>query len=229
MPLTSQQSLAATLEPLSENLFFRRKIPTAQRVSATECIARRQGLPGSYFGMFAPTALDAPGIRLFTGEIVRSRAGISHQLGEECCRVLALLDEKTPQVQAALDRARQGMAARLDEAEKEGTRIGTYCCGTCSAAYWRNLALGFFPRSEQRLKLGLQALKQQRKDGQWSRFPFYFTSLALVEIGPELAGEEMRYAASRWRKLIPRLLRSKDRYARRRAEIGRRLLELCET
>lgn len=224
----NRDSLSETLDFLSEDIFFKRKIPTAKRVSAANWLARRQGLPGSYAGMFAPTELDGDGIRLFTGEIVRSRAGIGHLLGEECCRVLTLLESKEPQVQFSLNRAVQGMNARLDENMKKGGSAGTYCCGTCSVGYWRSLAIHLFPQSEDRLRLGLAQLKKNRTaDGQWKRYPFYFTSLALIEIGPDLAKAEMLHAAKRWKKILPKFAYSENRYSQRRAAIGKRLLELC--
>ncbi len=224
----SSRSLGTTLESISEALFFGTLFPTARQSAAAKWIARRQGLPGAYAGMFAPTKRDWRGLRLFTGEPVRSRAGISHQLGEEGCRILWLLQMKDAAVQGALRRAIEGMTARLDQAEREGNSTGLYCCGTCSAGYWRNLALGLFPRAEERLGIGLERLRELRLgDGEWKRFPFYYTSLALTEIGPALARAEMQYAAPRWETLLPRLSRSTSRFARRRAAVGRRLLELC--
>ena len=228
--LLDRHSLGSTLDSLSESLFFEENIPAAQRTAAAKWIARRQGLPGAYAGMFAPTERDARGIRLFTGEPVRSRVGIAHQLGEESCRILTALRMKDRIVQAALRRAVEGMAARLAEAGRSGFDTGVYCCGTCSAGYWRNLALHLFPRAEERLRNGLRQLKQLRRgDGTWRRFPFYYTSLALTEIGPELARAEMQYAAARWRRILPRLAAAEDSIARRRAAVGRRLLEQCAT
>lgn len=223
-------SLSGALDTLAEALFFLRPIPVARRKAITRWISSRQGLPGAYAGMFAPTELDRQGFRLFTGEIVRSRAGTGHLLGEEACRILAALPLKDAPVQAALDRATQGMAARLDEFEHRGCLPGTYCCGTCTAGYWRNLANDLLPRANERLRSGLGQLRQHRLgDGTWRRYPFYYTSLALTEIGPERARAELIYAATHWRKILPRLQRTENPIARRRAEVGRRLLALSET
>lgn len=229
MPLVHPSRLATTLDALAEALFYKRQMPASERNAATKWIAGRQGLPGSYADMFAPTAQDLRGLRLFTGERVSSRAGIAHLLGEEACRVLHALPAPTASGRAALQRAITGMSERLDDAENRGYDPGLYCCGTCSAGYWRNLATGLFPRAEERLRKGLLRIKALRgDDGQWQRFPFYFTSLALIEIGPDLARDEMRHAAPRWHRLLLRIERADDHFARRRAEVGRRLLELCE-
>jgi len=230
MSQTASDSLSSALDSLAESLFLGRKISAARRAAAARWIADRQGLPGSYAAMFAPTARDMRGIRLFTGEAVRSRAGISHLLGEEAVRILSALRVDDRRVQDALGRAIGGMAARLEESEQRGFSTGIYCCGTCAAGYWRNLALGLFPRSLDRLRLGLEQLKQLRlADGTWCRFPFHYTSLALTEIGPDLAGAEMKHAARRWSRLLPRLGASSDPLSVRRAAVGKRLLDLCES
>ncbi|ACB75148.1 hypothetical protein [Opitutus terrae] len=223
------RSLGATLDALADSLFFARPITSADRTRAAQSIAARQGLPGAYAGMFAPTDRDRAGYRLFTGEPVHSRVGIAHLLGEEACRVLTLLNVRELTVQSALDRAIAGMAAQLDRWERSGHTSGTYCCGTCSGGYWRNVALNLFPRSEERLQLGLAELKQARTgDGRWRRFPLFHTSLVLTEIAPEFARDELLYAAVRWRRILPRLSTSSAPFARRRAAVGRRLLEQCD-
>lgn len=224
-----RDSLGSTLDSLAEALFFHRELTASQRTAAARWIARRQGLPGAYAGMFAPTAADASGLRLFTGERVHSRVGIAHLLGEEACRILAALQVNDASVQAALDRAVQGMAERLEATARDGGSPGMYCCGTCSTGYWRNLANRLFPRAEERLRQGLVVLKAARSgDGRWHRFPFYHTSLALTEIGPDLAHAEMRYAATRWRRLLSRLSPARSATAARRLAVGQRLLELCD-
>jgi hypothetical protein len=229
MTSLDRDSLGSTLDSISESLFFKKPIPASQRTTAAEWIARRQGLPGAYAGMFAPTEQDALGFRLFTGETVRSRVGIAHLLGEECCRILTVLQVNGRPVQAALSRAVQGMADRLESAERRGYSTGIYCCGTCSTGYWRNLAINLFPRAEERLRLGLDGLRPLRSgDGRWRRFPFYATCLALTEIGPDLARTEMQYAAARWRRILPRLAAAESPIAQRRAAVGQRLLERCE-
>ena len=229
MSCLDHNSLYLTLDSISESLFFKQSMPESRRGAAARWIAARQGLPGACAGMFAPTEQDALGIRLFTGEAIRSRVGIAHILGEEGCRILALLPLTDEPVQASFNRAVRGFAARLDEAERRGYGSGTYCCGTCSAAYWRNLANHLLPRAEERLRLGLNELKHELSgNGQWRRFPFYYTCLALTEIGPELAREEMRYAALFWRNILRKRSPVATPIARRRAAVGQRLLELCE-
>lgn len=229
MSQLNRDSLGLTLDSVAESLFFGNRMPEPRRIAAAKWIAGRQGLPGSYADMFAPTVQDTLGIHLFTGETIRTRAGIAHILGEECCRVLALLALKEPAVKDALARAVSGMAARLEESERRGCNPGFYCCGACSAAYWRNLAIGLLPQAEERLRRGLADLKTLRAGaGKWRRFPFFYTCLALTEIGPGLARAEMRYAAVYWQRNLKRLSLAEGDVPKRRAAVGQRLLEMCE-
>jgi hypothetical protein len=66
MQLVDEGSLALTLEAVNEALFLGRRISRSARVRAATWIAKRQGLPGSYADMFAPTQQDFADARLFT-------------------------------------------------------------------------------------------------------------------------------------------------------------------
>ncbi len=86
-------SLAETLDAVDDALFFGQKLTGPERKKVARWITEQRGKPGAYAGMFAPTSADrASGIKLFTGEAVKSKAAIGHILGEEACRVLILLD-----------------------------------------------------------------------------------------------------------------------------------------
>ena len=228
MAIPAPTSLATTLDVLADALFFARPLAVRRQRPLVRWVVRRQGLPGSYCDMFAPSDSDLQsGIRLFTGERVTSGAGIRHLLGEEACRVLhdLQLRDPDPAVAGALRRATDGMRARLDEWDRLKRSTGVYCCGTCSAGYWRNLARGLFPRADSRLKEGLSVLASNRQsDGTWRAFPFYFTSLALLEIDPSLTQAAMVHAAPRWERLLPRLRSRSDPLSRRRAALGERFL-----
>ncbi|MFW6162570.1 MAG: hypothetical protein ACODAJ_07345 [Planctomycetota bacterium] len=118
MGLVDESSLAATVDAVHDAAFWGRRLTKAERTEAGKWIAGRQGLPGSYAGMFAPTEQDrAEGIRLFTGERTRSGAGAAHILGEEACRALIELDVSLASIREALDRATEGMLGRLRKAE----------------------------------------------------------------------------------------------------------------
>ncbi|MFH1501674.1 MAG: hypothetical protein ABIG03_01375 [Candidatus Eisenbacteria bacterium] len=127
MELLRTQSLASTLDEVSDALFFGRSIPRAEARRVARWIAGRRGMPGSYAGMFAPTERDyAGGITLFTGERVRSGAATGHILGEEACRVLLLLDAGLSDVEDALSEATRSMKKRLTESEAGQRRPGFF-------------------------------------------------------------------------------------------------------
>jgi hypothetical protein len=127
MDMLDANSLASTVDGVSDALFFGRRIPKSESRRVAKWLAARQGLPGSYSGMFAPTARDfKAGIRLFTGERITSGAGTSHILGEETCRTLLLLKTDVKEAQEALKRAIRSMDRRLRESESGGGRPGFF-------------------------------------------------------------------------------------------------------
>ncbi|UCF78595.1 MAG: hypothetical protein JSW03_11055 [Candidatus Eiseniibacteriota bacterium] len=127
MGLLNTRSLARTLDAVNEALFFGRRIPVAETRRVAAWLADRQGLPGSYAGMFAPTGGDyAHGIRLFTGEPIATGAATGHILGEEACRALLLLDADVKKAREALARATRSMDRRLAASGLERGRPGFF-------------------------------------------------------------------------------------------------------
>lgn len=228
MKIINQRSLASTVDTINEALFFGRTLPKTQSQKAAKWIAARQGQPRSYRGLFAPTEYDYKnGIRVFTGERIRSGAATGHILGEEASRALILLNVPIKSVQNALERANMNMIEALKHTEERWGGYGQYCCGTCSVAYWRNLAAGGLEDSEGRLKAGMKALKSYRDgNGRWGRYPFYYTLLALNEIDMPSAIDEMRYAAPILERVIKRKPK-KDKISQRRRVLIERILEKC--
>lgn len=225
--LVDVNSLGTTLDAINEALFFASPITQRDKTAAANWIAGRQGLPGAYAGMFAPTALDFQrGVTVFTGEAIRSRAGAAHILGEETCRTLRLLGAQSAKAAQALARAEEGMAARLHASPDAGS--GRYCCATCSVSVWRNMLSGGLTPSGQFIAAGLRQLALRRDGkGRWRGFPFYYTLLSLVEMQDPLALQELRYAAPGLERLLKRQLAAADRFAMRRHEVARRALARC--
>lgn len=228
MKVLCVSSLARTLDALNEAFFTSQSLPRSETVEVAKWIAGQQGKPGSYADMFAPTRTDyRDGIRLFTGEGIRSGAATGHILGEEACRALILLDVPVAKVNDALSRATFGMTRRLESAEACGAVRGTFCCATCTCSLWRHLAVGGLKDSERRLASGMKALKSHRLgDGRWKRFPFYYTLLALSEMDIPSATAEMRYAAPACERSLKRSP-GNDGFTRRRRLLAKRILERC--
>ena len=226
MTLLKRNSLAATVDAINEAFLFERPIPKTDRLAAAGWIASRQGERGSYAGMPAPTPRDfGGGIRLFTGERIRTKAATAHILGEEACRALILLDVRTKAIDVALRKSTAGMLGRLNENWDE--RPGRYCCGACTAALWRHLAAGGLDKCPSRLAAGMKVLKAHRDGkGRWRCFPFHYTLLALTEIDLPAARREMRYAAGGCERILKRKS-ARDRYDLRRRTVAERVLEMC--
>jgi len=219
------RSLAATVDGVAESRFFGRKVPPGALLVAARKMAARQGLPGCYAGMFAPTRLDfRRGIRVFTGEPMRSGAGVAHILGEECCRLLLDLKLKDRLVSAALASAEAGMSERLNSPDRLHN-VGFYCCGICTVSFWRHLAAGGLNHPGPRFGDGLKVLAGCRAgNGRWGRFPFFYTLLALTEIDAPAARTELRWAAPAAERSL-KALRGTGRYARRRRALLERALD----
>jgi hypothetical protein len=225
MELVDEGSLALTLDAVNEAVLAGRRISRPARVQVATWIADRQGMSGSYADMFAPTEQDFGSARVFTGETIASRAATGHILGEEGIRALELLGVRTPKVRTALARAKAGMEARVTDTASRPA--GMYCCGTCSCAYWRNLAVGALSRAEARLARGMKDMKARRLGtGRWRSFPFFYAVLALTEIDLPGARAELRYATPALERYLRRTAADNVTSQRRRA-VAERALALC--
>jgi hypothetical protein len=127
MSLLDMRSLGGTIDAVGDALFFNRRIPKSEARRVAAWLAGRQGRPGSYAGMFAPTPRDfAHGIRLFTGERISSGAATGHILGEETCRILLRLNTDVAEATVALERATRSMDKRLSQSESMRGRRGFF-------------------------------------------------------------------------------------------------------
>ncbi|MBN2180823.1 MAG: hypothetical protein JW715_02825 [Sedimentisphaerales bacterium] len=226
MKLINQNSLASTLDAVNEALFYKQPLSKSEKVRVAKWIASRQGLPGSYADMFAPTKKDyRDGLTLFTGEKISTRAGLSHVLGQESCRALLLLKVTSADVKSALESASAGFIERMKQYIMADQ--GMYCCASCSCALWRHLASGGLESGEKILTAGMKTLASLRDGkGRWKRFPFYYTLLALSEIELPSARKEMQYAARACERLLKRQAKT-DKIGKRRRILAEKILEKC--
>ena len=228
MVTVSTGSLAETLDAVNDALFSQRRLTATDRRELAGWIAGRRGKPGAYAGMFAPTVEDLrDGVRVYTGELIRSGAAIGHILGEEACRALILLSVDDSTIREALDRATDGMLRRLRQTENMSKVHGMFCCGICTVAYWRNVMVGGLDRNEERLAAGMVALRARRSnDGRWRRFPFYYTLLALSEMNFRPALDEIRYVAPLLEHYVRRRV-ADNTFSERRRIVSERILARC--
>jgi hypothetical protein len=237
--LIRPDSLGDTLDVINAALFDHVALTPEVCSEAAEWIADRQGLPGSYAGMFAPTGYDYSfGALTFTGEPIRSGAATGHILSEEACRALYRLEgnltahSRIPEIRQALDRARSAIFKRMEQSELRGQWSGVYCCGTCSVALWRHLSASNVQDDQRRLEHGLTELHRHRDGaGRWRRFPFFYTLLALTEMDLPGVREEIQYAEAVVERALRRLnksdLQKHSEHDRRRKLVLERILEKC--
>lgn len=227
MNIMNPDSMALNLDALNDALLSDKKLTKAEKEPAAKWIAGRQGLRYSYAGMPAPTDVDYnDGVRVYTGEPAKPGVTTGHILGEEACRVLIILNIDDHFVEGALAKATEGMMSKLllPSGEPNPATMGEYCCGICSVAYWRHLSVGGLQDSKARLAAGMELLKDNRKgNGQWKRFPFYYTLLAISDVSLPSAVEEMKYAAPVLERFMKRAAVD-DIYEQRRRALAERVL-----
>jgi hypothetical protein len=218
--MMEHNSLAESLEVINEALFSKGLSYKAKVDGAIEWIAGRQVRSGKYTGMFAPTDRDyGEGVRLFTGERLRTRLATRNVLTAEAARLLALLGPG------------MGDELRLTDAWLEQQCFSKACvvgeCAHSTLGLMRYLAARAPENGEQRLEAHIAVLSQHRDGkGRWERFPFYYTLLTLAEIDLPGATEEMRYAAPACERVVGRLSKG-DRFVQRRRAVVERVLSRC--
>ena len=72
-------------------------------------------------------------------------------------------------------------------------------------SFWRNAIAGGLSNQEQQLSYAMQTLKKHRNSkGRWSRFPFYYTISALIEMDAAEALAELKYSAPSAKRCLNR-------------------------
>lgn len=201
-------SLMETLWRLDEVRLGLRGGSRTETDEALDWVLSRQGLEGSYSGLFLPTQEDLKrGLQLPTGERMHTVAATKHILGEEALRTaLVWKRENTPQVRQAL----KGLGFILDK----GGKRGSYCCYTCTVAFLRTLTTTTISGKDEIVQKGLNGIRKARTpDGRWKGFPYYYTLLTLAEMNQPMARNELLHASKAARRLLERY-KDKDRTAR---------------
>jgi hypothetical protein len=202
------ESLQETLWRLEEVRQGFRGKSTADVQEALQWVLTRQGLKGAYLNMFMPTNQDlSQGVRLLTGERMRSDAGTRHVLGEEALRTVSAWNlSSSPAVSQAL----KGFNDLLEA----GGKNGSWCCHTCTIAFLRTLAVVKPNEWDRILEKGLNRIEKARTpDGRWHGFPFYYTLLTVSEMETPSARAELRHASEVAEGLLKRY-QNDDRISR---------------
>jgi hypothetical protein len=194
MILLNENSLIETVGNIFDATNGSTEMLKKDRAQAAAWIAGRVSDKSGYFDLPAPTASDLSGkAKSLMGEPIVTKVAIKHIYGEEALRALISLGIDDKKVTAAIAKARNSISERIADNWKA---TGMYCCGHCSISYFRSVLGDVFDRKEHRLEKAVAALKAHRLgDGRWSRFPFYYSLLALSEMDFRQATDELRYAA----------------------------------
>jgi hypothetical protein len=226
----AELTLGQAVDEINHAALLGKPLSATRRKALGMFIGKRQGLPGSYNGLFAPVGEEiTDGYRVFTGEQMRKGGGAAHILGEEGLRALLLLERSGPAAKGrtfaseAISRASAAMEERLSTHPFPAL----YCCMSCGVALWRVFVLGGYPHSEARLVRGLEWLASRRDDkGGWSGLPYYYALSALVEaaVGLPAARHELGYAREGVERRLARTAREAEPHATRRRLLLERAL-----
>jgi len=218
--LIREVSLSETIDAISSRLSSGERLSAAEREEAVAWLLGRQRRAGRCSGMFEPFREEVDrGVRLFTGERLRTRGASWSVLTLESARILSLLGGGHENVREALSRTSVAMG--------HACFATSHCvigeCAHSSIAYLRDVAADRSGRRRKWIEKHLAVIRDHRDGlGRWKRFPFYYTLLALLEVGTPAANAELEYARPACRRVIGRS--SCGDHSARRKQILKRVL-----
>jgi len=211
------KSLSRTIDAANDALAATRPIAVEERNETVAWLLDRQVSSGRNVGAFAPTNNDlGEGVRLFTGETLRTKLATWNVLSAEAARLLILFGGDDARVREAIARA----ASWLDVS---CFVTGDCVIGECAHSFVSHLRfLNVAEASVPELVHRLNVVREQRDGaGRWQRFPFYYTLLTLSEIPIEAAKAELRYAVPACDRVLSRGGKDVVYGARRKALVER--------
>jgi len=211
--LIDETSLSETIDAVSARLAEGKPLPAAERENVVAWLLGRQIQAGRGSGMFAPFPGEyEAGVRLFTGERLRTRVATRNVLALESARILSALAGESADVRKALSRSSVAMGHACFALSH--CVIGE--CAHSSIAYMRDAASDRSGDRRKWIENHLHVIREHRDgQGRWTRFPFYYTLLALLEVGTPSANSELEYARPACRRVVGRAS-SGDHVMRRR-------------
>lgn len=226
--LLDKKSLAATIDNVNQVYFYGNDFKGYDIDETIKWILSRYDTEYSYNGSFGITDKDRNSdLRTFTGERLTSPASLKHIHAQEAGRALNILKKYTSIKMTELDESNRKFIKIFQGDEKAGRHEGTFCCGPCTVSLWRNMSVGGYGSYAKKLNSGMSVLENFRKnDGEWSRFPFYYTLSVLLEsVKLPNAKKEIEYAFNKCSRRI-KAIRGNNKYAERKHELLKRILEL---
>ncbi len=199
MDLAGPAELPGLLERINTAYFWGVEWEQAEKSACAAQIAAHYDPRARYLG-FSLEPPQMEGLRLFTGERLRTRIGTLSVLGLEACRTMSLLDVYAPAVQQVLLQVNHRL---MPICYVNGCILGE--CAHASLALMRYLSVSGLGSAQERLEEHLVKI-HLRRDGKggWTGFPYYYTLLVLSEMPGVLAVNERAYTAARCEKLLRR-------------------------
>lgn len=226
--LLNKSSLASTIDNVNNVYFYKNDFKDLDIDDTVKWILMRYNTEHSYNGSFGITDKDHKShLKTFTGERLTSPASLRHIHAQEAGRALNILKKYTSVKMPELEESNKKFIKIFMSDEKKGKHEGTFCCGPCTVSLWRNMAAGGYGNYAKKLNSGFAILNNFRKnEGEWSRFPFYYTLSVLLE-SKKLpnAKKEIEYAFDKCSRRI-KTIRGNDKYAERKHELLKRILDL---
>jgi len=170
-------SLSETIDAIDARLVEGDSLSPEERDAAVALFLGRQIPSGRGGGMFVPFPAEyEAGVRLFTGERLRTRVATRNVLTLESARILSRLAGRRADVRTAL--------SRTEAAIRHACFAASHCvvgeCAHSSIAYMRDAASDRSGNRRKWIEDHLRVLGAHRDGaGRWRRFPFYYTLLAL--------------------------------------------------
>ena len=219
--LVEEASLAGTIDTVNVCMAEGEPLLPAEREEVVEWLLVRQVVSGRNSGMFTPFPGEyKAGVHLFTGERLRTRIAARNVLTLEAARILSALAGTRADVRNALSRTSMAMGHACFAVSH--CVIGE--CAHSSIAFMRSAASDRSGDHRKWIEDHLHVIREHRGGkGRWRRFPFYYTLLALLEVGTPSANAELMYARPACDRVIGRS--SCSSFSPRRKRILERVLE----
>ncbi len=218
--LIDETSLSATIDAFNAQLAEDARLDAEEEVEVVSFLLGRQIGSGRNGGMFALSAGEyEAGVHLFTGERLRTRIAARSVLTLGATRILSAIGGDRVDVQEALARASAVM--------RRACFAAAHCvigeCAHSSIAYMRDAAIDRTGARRKWIEDHIRVICAHREgNGRWKRFPFYYTLLALSEVGTPSANAELDYARPACERVVRRA--STGVYGVRRKSLLRRVL-----
>ncbi|MFX0061537.1 MAG: hypothetical protein ACFFC7_05065 [Candidatus Hermodarchaeota archaeon] len=215
-------SLTQILDEINEVGFYNQDISKIKLENSVKRFCKQQIKSGNNAGMFYVPENDYKiGLRLFTGEKLKTKLATRNIFGQEATRLLRLSNISTEEVQTIIEKADRWMLKSCYAAD--------YCfigeCAHSAIGFMRYLAVAEPKNTEQQLIKYIELIRKRRDGkGKWKGLPFHYTLLTLLEVNNLLVIDELRYTLPAIERSLKRT-NNNDKFSQRRRDVMKRVLD----